>query len=206
MKSMQIGSPYRGSGSITREQFLFFETRTTAKLLVEGLSDDEVIHRIIDDNLFQYPTERSVKQMVRTCLKRLHGLKDNELVKAIALQPTDVAKQVCLYAMMRQYRLIWDFMITVIGEKYRLQDFAFSMMDINVFFMRLQEQDDYVASWSENTIKKLRQVLAKILVENEYLDNVRADHLNPVYLHPILENTIRSHGDLMVLPVFNCFS
>ena len=27
--------------------------------------------------------------------------------------------------MMRQYRLVWDFMVTVIGEKYRQQDFSF---------------------------------------------------------------------------------
>ena len=85
LKSIRIRSPYRGSGSITREQFLFFETRTTAKLLVEGLSDEEIMCRIIADNLFQYPTEKSVKQMARTCLKRLHGLKDNELVHRIII-------------------------------------------------------------------------------------------------------------------------
>ena len=37
-------SNYKGCGSLTREQFLFFETRTVSKLLVdENLSDDEVI-------------------------------------------------------------------------------------------------------------------------------------------------------------------
>lgn len=72
--------------------------------------------------------------------------------------------------------------------------------------MRLQEQNDTVATWSESTITKLKQVIAKLLVENEYLDDVHSDHLNPVYLHPILENAIRSHGDLIVLPAFNCFS
>ena len=71
--------------------------------------------------------------------------------------------------------------------------------------MRLQEQDDAVAGWSENTITKLKQILARVLVENEYLDDVRADHLNPVWLHPILENAIRSNGDVAILPAFNCF-
>lgn len=109
-------------------------------------------------------------------------------------------------AMMKQSRLMWEFMLTVIGEKYRLKDSSFGRIDLNTYFMRLQEQDDAVATWSEGTITKLKQVLAKVLVENEYLDDIRADHLNPVYLHPILENAIRSHGDLMVLPAFNCFS
>jgi hypothetical protein len=44
-----------------------------------------------------------------------------------------------------------------------------------------------------------------VLVETEYLDNLKADHLNPVWLHPILENAIRSNGDTAVLPAFNCF-
>lgn len=52
MPSAQINSPYKGSGSITREQFLFYEMRTTAKFLVEGLDDKEVMGRIIEGNLF----------------------------------------------------------------------------------------------------------------------------------------------------------
>ena len=199
-------SPYKGSAQITREQFLFYEMRTTAKLMREGLNDDEIIDRIVADNLFQYPTEKSIRQMARTCVSRLSGLGDESLVEAVASQPSETAKQVCMYAMMKQYRLVWDFMITVIGEKYRMQDFSFSQMDINVFFMQLQEQDDYVAGWSETTLKKIRQVLIRVLAENEYLDNIKSDHINPVWLNPLLENAIRSNNDDRALTAFNCFS
>ena len=192
--------------SLTREPFLFYEMRTTAKLLTSGLSDEETVAQITADNLFQYPTEKSIARMAKACIKRLQAMEDADLIHAIATQPTEIAKQICLYAMMKQSRLVWEFMLTVIGEKYRLRDSSFGRIDLNTYFIRLQEQDDTVASWSEGTVTKLKQVLAKILVETEYLDDVRADHLNPVYLHPILENAIRSHGDLAVLPAFNCFS
>ena len=201
-----MDNTYPYVASLTREPFLFYEMRTTAKLLSSGMSNNDVVTQITSDNLFQYPTEKSVARMAKACLKRLAAMDDNDLVRAIAQQPTDVAKQICLYAMMKQSRLMWEFMLTVIGEKYRLKDSSFGRIDLNTYFMRLQEQDDAVATWSEGTITKLKQVLAKVLVENEYLDDIRADHLNPVYLHPILENAIRSHGDLMVLPAFNCFS
>ena len=201
-----MDNTYPYIASLTREPFLFYEMRTTAKLINSGLSNNDVVTQITSDNLFQYPTEKSVARMAKACLKRLAAMDDNDLVRAIAQQPTDVAKQICLYAMMKQSRLMWEFMLTVIGEKYRLKDSSFGRIDLNIYFMRLQEQDDAVATWSEGTITKLKQVLAKVLVENEYLDDVRADHLNPVYLHPILENAIRSHGELMVLPAFNCFS
>lgn len=192
--------------SITREQFLFYEMRTTAKLLSSGMDEEQVVKEIVRENLFQYPTERLVSRMAKTCIKRLKAMDDENLIEAIAKQPADVAKQICLYAMMEQSRLVWEFMLTVIGEKYRLRDSSFGKIELNTYFMRLQEQDDTVASWSDTTITKLKQVLARVLVENEYLDNVKSDHLNPVWLHPVLENAIREKGDLAVLPAFNCFS
>lgn len=165
-----------------------------------------MINLIISDNLFQYPTEKSVRNMALTCLRRLEALDDNSLVGAIATQPSIVAKQICLYAMMKQYRLIWDFMITVIGEKYRLSDTTFGKIDLNSYFLRLQEQDDWVATWKDSTVNKLKQVITKMLVENEYIDSIRATKLNPVWLQPILENAIRENGDEIALPAFNCFS
>jgi hypothetical protein len=202
----QQESPYKGSASITREQFLFYEMRTTARLMQEGLSEEQVIEQIVQENLFQYPTEKSVRRMVKACVRRLKNLGDETLIEAISARPSEEAKQVCMYSMMKQYRLIWDFMITVIGEKYRMQDFSFSRMDVNVFFMQLQEQDDYVAGWSENTVTKIKQVIVKMLVENEYLDNLKAEHINPVWLSPTLDNAIRSNGDERALAAFNCFS
>ena len=134
---------YKGCGGLTREQFLYHETKTVAKLMVdESLSDEEIVNRVVEENLFQFPTERMIKIIVNVCLKRLHGLDDMTLVGVIAHSPMEVSKQACLYAMMKQYRLVWDFMITVIGAKYREQDLSYGRMDLNVFFMRLQEQDD----------------------------------------------------------------
>ncbi len=202
--ALRDASPY--NAVITREQFLFYEVRTTAKLVSEGLSNDEVVERIVKDNLFQYPTEKSIKRMAQTCLRRLEALEDSSLVQAIATQPSDVSKQICLYAMMRQYRLVWDFMLTVVGFKYRLLDTSFGKIDLNVFFIRLQEQDDWVAKWSESTVAKVKQVLTKTLVENEYLDSLTANHLNPVLISPLLENAIRASGQELALPAFNCLN
>lgn len=198
-------SPYKGSGQITREQFLFYETRTVARLLNQGMDDNAVVEEVLSQNLFQYPTERSTKQIAEGCIKRLKALGDNDLIDAIATQPGDVAKQICLYAMMKQYRLIWDFMILVIGNKFRQQDYSFGRIDLNSFFIHLQEQDDTVASWSVSTVKKIGSILIRILVENEYLDGPRSSTLNPVLISTVLENAIRESGQEIALPAFNCF-
>lgn len=194
------------NASITREPFLYYEMRTAARLLNEGCSEEEAISRIVTENLFQYPTERSIKRMAKACLRRLTGMNDMELVAAVATKPQDVSRQICLYAIMKEHRLISDFMLTVVGEKYRTQDMSFGRIDVNTFFLRLQEQDDAVATWSEQTIQKLGQVIVRILVDNEYLDSTKADHLNPVLISSTLENALRAGNDAYMLPAFNCFS
>lgn len=192
--------------SLTREPFLFYEMRSTAKLMSEGLEEEAVVKKIVEQNLFQYPTEKSITRMAKACMKRLQAMEDDTLILAIASQPTEIAKQICLYAMMKQSRLIWEFMLTVVGEKYRLRDMSFGKIDLNTFFLRLQEQNDTVASWSDSTTTKLKQVIVRVLIETEYIDNRESDHLKPVWLYPVLESAIRNSGDTAVLPAFNCFS
>ena len=203
MKTVTIDSKY--NGSLTREQFLFYEMRTTARLISDGLSDDEIISKITKENLFQYPTEREINKMAHVCITRLRAMDDESLIDAIANRSSETAKQICLYAMMKYNRLVWDFMITVIGEKYRQQNMAFSKLDLNIFFMRLQEQDETVASWTESTIKKIKSVLVRVLVENEYLDSSKSEQLNPVLIEPVLENAIKNNNDYIALSAFNCF-
>lgn len=193
------------NGGLTREQFLFYEIRITASLICNGLRRDEVLLKIREENLFQFPTERMVDSMVRTCFQRIDALDSEVLIENLAHGPIDSAKQINLYAMMKYNRIVWDFMITVIGEKYRIHDFDFSQKDLNLFFHRLQEQDDNVASWSDSTIQKIKQVLKKSLIECDYLDSTRSEKLNQILITPELEDGIREKHDLAALPAFNCF-
>lgn len=196
-------APY--SGSLTAEQFLFYEIRIASKLYAQGISVDEAISRIKADNLFQYPTEREVARMTRACYRRLDALNNQCLIQEISSAPTEIAKQINLYAIMRYNRLVWDFMIQVIGEKFRTQDFSFERKDLNAFFSRLQAQNDSVAGWSDSTISKIKSVLVRCLVETEYLEHFKSTTLNPVLLCEELEQGIRENNDTEVLPAFNCF-
>lgn len=95
------------------------------------------------------------------------------LVNELANAPAYIAKQINLYAIMRSNALVWDFMVQVIAEKYRNQDLTYNRKDMNVFFTRLQSQNDTVFQWSESTISKIKSVLTKMLVEAEYLESFR---------------------------------
>lgn len=200
---MDISMPY--NGTLTAEQFLFYEMRIVSKQYLEKNSIEEIIEYIKRDNLFQYPTERMVVRLARACYKRIIALDNEKLVYELANAPIEVAKQINLYAMMRYNRLVREFMEGLIGEKYRQQDFSYTKKDINMFFSRLQEQNDDVAAWSEQTIKKLKQVLTKCLIETGMLDSVRDTTLNPIFISEELETGIRENNDLTALAAFNCF-
>lgn len=198
---MDINTKYR---TITREQFLFHEMRIVARLIKEGKTDEQIIQEVSENNLFQYPTERMVKNITQVCLNRFNKANSQDLIDIVANDSADAAKQACLYLMMNYYRLVYEFMITVIGEKYRTKDTSFTKVDMNSFFTRLQEQNDVVASWSEATIKKCKSVLKKILVENGYLDNSRSEVLNPVLLDFRVKEAIENTNNKEALIAFGC--
>ena len=204
-QKLKANSPYSNCAVLTRERFLFHEMRTTAKLHIQGLSDEEIAGRVEKENLFQYPTERMSRRMAGTCLKRLSCLEDEELIRAVAEAPAEDAKQICLYAMMRQYYLVWEFMVKAVGEKYRTLDMSFGKREVNAYFLRLQEQDDYIASLSDSTIKEVKKVLMSLLVENGYLDSNRSKQLNPVMPCRLLEEGILRNHDEKSFPAFNRF-
>lgn len=193
------------NGGLTREQFLFFEIRIVASLMLQGMNRDEIKQRIKDENLFQFPTERMISSITGTCFRRLDALGSDTLIYHMANAPFAAAKQINLYAMMKYNKVVWDFMTTVIAEKYRTQAFDFSRKDLNIFFFRLQEQNDAVASWSDGTIGKIKQVLTKALAECEYLDSTKATQLNLILIAPELEDELRADNDMAALAAFNCF-
>lgn len=200
---MDVSMPY--NSCLTAEQFLFYEMRIVSKQFLEGKPIEEIIEYIKRDNLFQYPTERKVSKLARACHRRLVALGNDKLAYELANAPVDVAKQINLYAMMRYNRLVREFMVDLVGEKYRQQDLSYTRKDVNVFFSRLQEQNDDVAAWREQTVTKLKQVLTKCLIETEMLDSVKDTTLNPIFISAELESGIRENNDLTALAAFNCF-
>ena len=193
------------NGAITAEKFLFYEMRVADRFYIQNAPIENAIEEIRKGNLFQYPTERQVSRMVRVCYKRLDALENENLRHELLSAPLDAAKQINLYAMMCQNRLVWEFMTNVIGEKYKSRDLSFSKKDVYIFLSRLQAQIDEVAGWSQLTISKISQVLVKVLVEVGILDNVRATELNLLLLCEELEKGIRENNDIQAMPAFNCF-
>lgn len=199
----------RYNGCITREQWLLRETRLVARMrLDEGLSDREILERVVSQNLFQYPTERELRSITRACCRRLTGLSDDAALRAqlsalIAHGTPDQARQVNLYALMRSYRLIWEFMCVVVAAKRRTLDDGLTSREVAAFLEGLRAQDETVAGWSDATLNKIRQVFLNCLVECGMYDRANAT-LKPILLDFELEQAIRANQDAEALAAFGC--
>lgn len=195
----------RYNGALTREQFMFQEMRITSRLKLEGLNDQDILARVYEDNLFQYPTEREIKSKCRACLRRLDSISDLPYILfTLAHGTISEAKQAALVALMCQSLLMQDFMITVIGEKFRRLDMTLTRRDMNLFFERLAEQSEEVASWSDKTVNKLKAVIRSCLRETEYLQGTE-ETLYPVLLSDEFSSTLKDAGRKNFLPAFNVF-
>lgn len=191
------------SGSLTREQFLFREIKIVSKLVVDELSNEEILTKIYNENLFQYPTEKMVKNIVKVCLKRLENLDNKFLINLLANGPFELAKEINLYAIMKTDLIVKEFMIDVIGEKLISHNYSFNKTDINAFFSELRMNSETVNNWSEKTINKMKQVLLKMLVDLGCLDNTKDENLKRFEVFPELVNEIRNNNDLIYLKIFD---
>lgn len=192
------------NASLTREQFLFRELRLAAQLQKRGLTKEEILNAVVEENLFQYPTEREIKGKCKVALRRLDHISNSRfLLDILAEGRASEAKQAALVAMMCDSRLLAEFMVEVIGEKYRSLNMTLNHKDVNLFFDRLCERDEKVSRWSASTIKRIKSVLMNVLRENDYLEGIGSEILLPVMISDEFESALKQAGLKCFLPAFN---
>lgn len=194
----------RKDGSLSREHFSLREFRLVAKLRFEGAADEEIVERAVSENLFQYPTLSNAARMARTMLLRLASLNDEGLVGLAARGPKEHAAVINLYAMMRVYPLMREFMLQEIAPRFRTLDYSLTHADTNAFITRYQAECRANAEpWTESTVKRIAGVLREALAGTGMLVDTNSEELLPFFMDPALEDTFYRNGDQQWLAAFN---
>ena len=154
--------------SLTGEPFLLFECRQVARLKLAGLSDKEIMQEIEDKNIFQYATEKSIHKRGRAALIRVNAL-DEYMVACLAEKPSETARMVGLYALMKTNRLMCEFMIEVVRDHFASGGHL-ERKDLNEFIATKREQNEDVAAWTDQTIRRLKNAMLQILADAGILD------------------------------------
>jgi len=186
------------SAALTGEPFLFYESRQVARLKLSGRNRQQIREEIKSQNLFQYATEKSLAKRINAVQKRVDTL-DEMLLRFLAEQPSATAKIINLYAIMNTNKLMLDFMIEVIGEKFEQGNLILEKKDLNEFFAAKREQQENVARWSDETVAKLKRVLPRIIFEAGILADRNTGTLQRLTLDKDVEKYFRDHGEIEFL-------
>lgn len=152
------------SASLTGEPFLFSETRTLSRFLVQGEEIEALSKRNLEDNLIMHKKIGSLKRVSPSIFRRLSAMTP-AAQQAFADADIESAKIILLVAIAKSDRLVRDFLTNVYADKLAVKSSKIGKSDIERYFESVYMEDPYLRDRSEQTKAKLKQQLMKILAE-----------------------------------------
>lgn len=175
--------------TIKSRPYLYKETKKASSLMNKGLKAEEIKEKSLEDNIFQLESETRKKEVASIITTRLKSL-DEHIIYSIENSNIETSKILVLYAILKTDRLFFEFINEVYREKIILKNLFIRDKDFGIFFQNKREQSEKVASWSEYTFKKLKQVYIRILFESGLIANQKGDREIKV---PIIESEIKDY-------------
>ncbi|MDE7414995.1 MAG: DUF1819 family protein [Lachnospiraceae bacterium] len=181
------------SASATKHLFWFVETRETARLL-ERYCMDEVRQIVIDENLYQQKSRARLINEFGCIRKRLEALPD-ELRKMMITTDIHTGKIIAFIGCMASDRLLFDLMYEIYRKKVYLGEPNITDADLNIFFKDKQDQNQKVASITDVSIKKLKQVYCKYMFEAGLLTGkITEKQVAKLYIDPELRSALQRNA------------
>lgn len=181
---------------------LFHRESVELTALYLDLGDwSSVRDKVIAENLLQTRTLNTLKRVCREIISRLRTLTLGELEFLVEGSHQEQAYLLWL-AVCRRYRLIADFAVEVLRERYITLKSDLTHEDFDSFFNRKSEWHLELDGITSATRGKLRQVLFKMLREADLL--TANSMIHTAMLSPRLLSLIQqgSHRDILHFPVF----
>lgn len=142
------------SAGLMSQSFWFVEFRHYLRLKKENISDDEIKRRITEENLFGAPNECRAHRIGNYLSARAGRMSQEELVLFFACDITS-QKLINLICIMRQDRLLFEFINEVYREKVMLGAETIDLSDGRAFFTEKEKQDDTISGWQDKTKRRL---------------------------------------------------
>ena len=162
----------------------FVETRETARLL-EDHSEDDVREMVLNENVYQQKDRRRVISEYGCIMRRLQAIPEG-LRRMLLHTDVATAKLIVLVSAMASDRLLFELMYEVYRTKIHLGEEEWKEADLNIFFSRKADQSELIAGWTEATIKKLKQVYTRCLLEAGMLkkESAKMKKISKPYIDP----------------------
>ena len=153
------------SAKLTSEPFLYNETKTLAKYLLDGEPVDSLKKRNIEENLIQHKSIISVKRTSSAIFRRLAVMNSNNMLQEFVNSDIVISKYILVYAIMKTDNLIKDFIKQIYYDKILLMKDYIERIEIDNWFERIYA-DSNLNTISDTTKYKLKQVTMKIMMDS----------------------------------------
>ena len=157
--------------SFTTMSLNVYETQEVAKLFLKHQSWDEVRKIIIDENYLQKSAMSTLKRQFIEIRKRINNLTEEEL--EYLAQNDYEAKYVVMLSAFKTYKMIYDFAVEIMREKYFKGDMKILESDFEVFFESKKLAYENLNTVTDSTKYKLRQVMFKMFEEAELITSTK---------------------------------
>lgn len=181
--------------------YLYLELKKASRLKNQGLDEETIRSKAIEENIFAVNTEARKREIASTVINRIEGL-DNYILDKIVNGSLQTSKQLAIYSILKTDRLFFEFMKEVYKEKLLLKDFIITDKDFNVFFRRKAEQSEQIAEWKDYTFYKLKQVYKRVLSEAGFIKNSKKEvEILPQIMEEEVVQHLKNIGDMPYLEV-----
>ena len=181
------------NAAITSQLFWVQETRTVARLIKEGASDEEILRQSVEENIFGAPSLDRQKKIASTVCRRLHSLPE-ELVNLMATGDIDVARLINLLAIMKTNDLFGDFMTEVFKQIKILGIKQISSNDVKKYLDEKRQAYEDVQNISEASYKKIQSTFIKLLVEAGLVESSKTGIIVQPYIDYQLKELLETQG------------
>jgi len=130
-----------------------------------GRNDWKETKKIVEENnLLQSRTRSRTIRVYRELAQRLQLL-SNEQLELLVEGNTQEQKYLLWFAVCKRYRLIQEFAIEVVREKFLSMNYELNELDYDAFFNRKADWHEELDQITELTKNKLKQVIFRMLRE-----------------------------------------
>ena len=153
------------SAKLTAEPFLYNETKTIAKFLLDGEEEEKLRKRNIEENLIKYKSPKSIVRVNSPIFRRLDAM-DKEMLEDFVYSDIENSKHILLYAIMKTDKLVRDFIMEVYKDKLMMRKEYIEKFDIDNWYEEKCILSNTLKERSETTSAKLKQVIMKIMQDS----------------------------------------
>lgn len=167
------------------------ESAGIAAIRLKADSWKQARENIAGKDLLTLPKAVSRQRSLREIFSRLETLTEEELRFLAETDDQLDRNAVCWLAVCRSYRLIEEFILEVVHERFISYRLELPPWTFDSFFEQKSEWDERLAQTRVSTRRKLQQVLYRMMREAKLLDdknNIQAPFLSESFKRLIAEN------------------